>query len=358
MQTDMTTSPSTRRGNRIMYLAGIWSAAYGILGIYWLQGGAGFPFGKNDPGAELSIIKNITIESGSLATIILGFLGAIIALFMTKRSTNRLLQIIFKIFGISMVLVLFLVITDYRLLAAIAYVPVVLLNSLFRWFEEISLAILFPWQVINQIICIIGGIFWASATLVYHRQINGACTYCGRKQNQDANATSVNTFRWGKWATYIAVVIPLIYSITRYAWALGIPLGISADLFKQGQAYNTWIAGSGLATVAVCGSILTLGLIKPWGEVFPGWMLGFAGKKVPPALAIIPATVIAIIITSAGINFSWSLLSGDLSQFAGSENWAAEAPVLFWPFWGISLGIATLAYYYRRRGRCKYCGMI
>lgn len=358
MKTDMTSAPSTRWQNRTKYMAGIWSAIYGILGIYWLQGGAGFPFGKNDPGAELSIIKNVTIENGSLAIIILGFLGAMIAIFMTKRSTNRLLQIASKIFGISLALILFLVITDYRLLAAIAYIPVILANFFIRWHEGISLAVLFPWPVINQIICIIGGFLWVSATLVYHRQINGACNYCGRKENQDANTTSANTLRWGKWATYIAVVIPLIYSITRYAWMLGIPLGISAEVFEQGQANNTWIAGAGLATVAVCGSILTLGLIKPWGEVFPGWMLGLAGKKVPPALAIIPATVIAIIITSAGINFSWALISGKLSIFAGSENWAADAPVFLWPFWGVSLGIATLAYYYRRRGRCKHCGML
>lgn len=29
--------------------------------------------------------------------------------------------------------------------------------------------------------------------------------------------------RWGRTATYIAVAVPLIYCVTRWAWALGIP---------------------------------------------------------------------------------------------------------------------------------------
>lgn len=39
-----------------------------------------------------------------------------------------------------------------------------------------------------------------------------------------------------------------------------------------------------------------------------------------------------------------------------SENWATLAPELLWPLWGVALGTATLAYYYRRRGRCPHCG--
>ena len=40
----------------IGYVAAAWSLAYGLLGLYWTLGGAGFPFGKNDPSAALSIL--------------------------------------------------------------------------------------------------------------------------------------------------------------------------------------------------------------------------------------------------------------------------------------------------------------
>ena len=39
-----------------------------------------------------------------------------------------------------------------------------------------------------------------------------------------------------------------------------------------------------------------------------------------------------------------------------ANNWATVGPELLWPLWGAALGAATLAYYYRRRGRCEHCG--
>jgi hypothetical protein len=31
-------------------------------------------------------------------------------------------------------------------------------------------------------------------------------------------------------------------------------------------------------------------------------------------------------------------------------------PTLLFPVWGVALAVATLGYYYRRRGPCKVCG--
>jgi hypothetical protein len=41
-----------------------------------------------------------------------------------------------------------------------------------------------------------------------------------------------------------------------------------------------------------------------------------------------------------------------------AQNWAALTPGLLWPLWGATLAAATLAYYYRRRGRCERCGRL
>ena len=38
------------------------------------------------------------------------------------------------------------------------------------------------------------------------------------------------------------------------------------------------------------------------------------------------------------------------------ENWGALLPELLWPLWGAALAAAALAYWYRVRGRCRYCG--
>ncbi len=42
----------------------------------------------------------------------------------------------------------------------------------------------------------------------------------------------------------------------------------------------------------------------------------------------------------------------------GTENIniIAEAPTTLFPFWGVALTVATLGYYYRRRGVYETCG--
>jgi hypothetical protein len=137
--------------------------------------------------------------------------------------------------------------------------------------------------------------------------------------------------------------------------ALGIPLGIREAFLREGQVICLWWAGTGLATVAVGGAVLTLGLVQRWGEVFPRWLPVLAGRRVPPVLAIVPAALVSIVVTSAGLMFVRLTLSGTIGRlfpFAGAENWAALAPELLWPLWGVALAAATLACYYRRRGPC------
>jgi hypothetical protein len=37
--------------------------------------------------------------------------------------------------------------------------------------------------------------------------------------------------------------------------------------------------------------------------------------------------------------------------------WATLEPTLLWPIWGAALGVAPYAYYLRRRGQCRHCGL-
>lgn len=143
-----------------------------------------------------------------------------------------------------------------------------------------------------------------------------------------------------------------MYPLTRYAWLLGIPLGIPEDVLREGQATGTWLGGAGLASVAVAGAILTLGLVQHWGEVFPLWMLGLGGKRVPMRLAVVPAVAVSVIVTSAGVSFVRTSLNSQIP----ADSRAVMVPVLLFPLWGVALAAATLAYYLRPRGRCRSCG--
>lgn len=337
------------------YAAVVWSLLYGALGLYWTFGGAGFPFGENDPASHFSILRSATPETTAPVIAVLGLLGTVVAWIMARGHGSGKLRLAILAFAWTLALVLMLIIPDARVLVAAAYAPIVLIGAPFNWPPGNYLDAI-PWPVINQFICIAGGFVWAAAALVYGRETQGACTYCGRTDKGNDWTSPTAAAKWGKWATYIAALIPLVYAATRFAWALGIPLGISEEFLELGQTEGTWGAGAALASVAVAGSILTLGLTQQWGEVFPRWLPLVGGKRVPPVIAIVPAAIIAAMVTTAGLMFirRTALGMGTFSLTGG--DWAALAPELLWPLWGVALGAATLAYYYRRRGPCPHCG--
>jgi hypothetical protein len=57
-------------------------------------------------------------------------------------------------------------------------------------------------------------------------------------------------------------------------------------------------------------------------------------------------------VTSAGLSFLRTFLNSQMPE----HSWTTNGPVLLWPLWGLALAAATLAYYLRRRGRCRSCG--
>jgi hypothetical protein len=153
----------------------------------------------------------------------------------------------------------------------------------------------------------------------------------------------------------VAVIVPLVYAATRWIWALGIPLGIDAQLLESAQLAGATRSGAVLGTVAIGGAILTLGLIRRWGEIFPRWLPLIGGRPVPLALAIVPASTVAILVTAAGLMFWRRTLLGSGTFSLARGDWAALGPELLWPIWGIALGAAALAYYLRRQGQGTPC---
>jgi hypothetical protein len=161
------------------------------------------------------------------------------------------------------------------------------------------------------------------------------------------------------------MVSPVFYALTRYAWALGFPLGMSDAYLRRGQESGTWISGLFLATFCLVGAALMLGLVQRWGEVFPRWMIGLAGRRVPIALAVIPASLASVLLIVGGIGI-WSGLDQMVANVAAAGTEAVGSireviifqlgPTLLFPLWGVALAVATLGYYYRRRGPCSVCG--
>jgi hypothetical protein len=346
-----------------------WSLVYAMLGVFWWRGGAGFPFGiAHDPaGRGVSLLEHARPESTGPVLAVAGLGAAALAVRLALpprrgRHTSGVPVRLLAALGWAVAGLLAVVIPDYRPLLAVIRAPMLLVGAPFGWPEQVRLsqffALFLPWPVLNQILFVAGGLLWAGAALAFRRRVRGACGNCGRGGGTEPGWTSpAAAARWSRWAVAVAVAVPVGYAVTRWCWALDIPLGASrAGLHREAaDSPGIWLAGAMLATMAAGGALLTIGLIRPWGEVYPRWIPYLRGKRVRPRTAIIPASAVALLITSAGLMYLRWLAIGRIHLHP--DTWGFFVPEFFWPVWGVALGLATLAYHLRRRGRCAICGV-
>lgn len=146
----------------------------------------------------------------------------------------------------------------------------------------------------------------------------------------------------------MAAVIPSLYALTRFTW-LVYPLGFDREVWESARADGSLLAGVWLGAFAIAGAVLTLGLTMRWGEVFPRWIPRLAGRPVPVRLAVVPASLVALMVLPAGNSMILHVLSQEHGPAEPASNWGAVGPTFLWPLWGVALGAAALAYYLRRR---------
>jgi hypothetical protein len=155
--------------------------------------------------------------------------------------------------------------------------------------------------------------------------------------------------RWAVVAAHLVPVVVLPSSLWRIPVALGFSMGLSqngATAAVQG-AQGLAILGLTLASEAV--ALLTLGLVRPWGEHVPGWIPVLGGRRVPPAAAIVPAAAGALaLLVIWGDAFRTYLV---LDPFTFSHTgWEVLLVACYLPLllWAPLLAAVTYAYYRRR----------
>ena len=283
---------------------------------------------------------------------------------MLRGLRSGSLRPLFITVGVLLAGVLLLLMIGLELLIALGYLPFTIFTLLTGGDASFYLKEFAQWTVAHQLLCLIGGFLWLAATVSYARRSGDACLVCGRRDGAEGWQASESAARWGRLAVYVAMVPPLFYALTRYAWAIGIPLGMTEEYWRAGQEKGLWISGLFLASFALVGAVVMLGLVQRWGEVFPRWMIGLAGRRVPIALAVVPAALASVLLVVGGI-VTWSGIPQMLANAQSVGMGAAElrgalliqlGPALLFPVWGLALAVATLGYYYRRRGPCTVCG--
>jgi hypothetical protein len=360
---DTLPTPGTRRRRSMWtvwapYAAVLWSMGYGLVALVWTLTGTGYPLGENDPHGTMSLLQDLPSDVGAPLFASAALASVVVGLGMLTAARSPLVARAWRRpaigFGIVLAVVLLFVIPDTRVLAFVGYAPFMIAQAPFDAEVRDRLGEILDGAELNHVAVIVGGFLWLLATLVFARRTAGTCERCGRGAHGAAWTTPAAAARWGRWFVYVAAAIPVVYAATRWIWVTGIPLGIDADFHAEGMADGSLWSGAWLASFALVGSVLTFGLVQRWGEVFPRWMIGLAGRRVPSGLAVIPASVVAVLVTQGSIGLVYSSVRNPFLELT-VDNWAAIGPVLLWPLWGVALGAATLAYHLRRRGTCDLC---
>jgi len=337
--------------HRIVWIAALWAGTYALVALVWTVTGADFPFGTNlhDPASPL---RGLTPGVGAPLFAAILSVTTLALVTMAAPSATRLRgasRAALASWTAVVATALVAVVPTASVLAILGYAPGIIVGAPFGWPADLDYGLIFNWPVANQFWCLGGGTLIGAATVAFLRRTRGACVRCGRVPDREPGR---RLDRWAGWAVGVAVTVPLLYAATRSAWVFDIPFATNrADLNELRANGGQW-AGLALASFAIVGAGLTLGLIRPWGEVFPRWLPGIRGRRVPVTLAVIPATIVSLALVSAGLD----VLTSDLGLTALRRRDGYVLPMTLWPLWGAVLGLATYAYTVRRRGTCPACG--
>lgn len=162
--------------------------------------------------------------------------------------------------------------------------------------------------------------------------------------------------RWAVWAAHAVPLCVLPSSLWRFAMGLGFPVGYTDEALRTDFHIPGWGIAYvlGLSLLSEAAALLTLGLVRPWGERLPDWIPRFGG------IPLKRRTVVVVAGTGAAAMFLlWDvvtlvqLLMGveDDSPGHPTGGWQTLLNLTYLPLmlWGPLLAAVTYSYHRRRR---------
>ncbi|WP_438470997.1 hypothetical protein [Streptomyces asiaticus] len=116
-----------------------------------------------------------------------------------------------------------------------------------------------------------------------------------------------------------------------------------------------WWYVIGLSVFSEALAFLSFGLVAQWGEVWPNWIPGLRGRRVPVLAAVIPAGLgsaallifpYALVMIAFDMKITGEPLGLVIHGWQSVAFWIAYAPLVAW---GPLLAVLTVHYYRRRR---------
>ncbi|WP_017558742.1 hypothetical protein [Nocardiopsis baichengensis] len=337
-----------------------WSAGAALLALAWSAGVLPHPFSREDGVGIGAVLNAFDPAVGSAFMLALGALGAVCATVLVRAPSGVAARAA-SVTALLLAGMIVLVPLHGALLTLLGYTPVVIAAGWAvpglpaSYLEYVTSA-----ESLFLLYSALGAVLWGVSGLAGLRAQRGACGACGRTGDWSAEREErvrAAALRTGRIAVAVAVAASLVYPAIRVPWIFGVYPGLDG-----GQGFTpdpgTLTIGLGLASGAVGGAVLMLGLVQRWGVRFPRWMVGLAGRRVPVPLAVVPASLVALALVSLGkvVPAAWLTGSFFTAQAPGGANLVHEAAFAAMLLWGAALAVATAAYAIRRRAECSACG--
>ncbi|MFF1906252.1 hypothetical protein [Kitasatospora sp. NPDC058218] len=169
--------------------------------------------------------------------------------------------------------------------------------------------------------------------------------------------TAAGVPRWAVLAAYAVTLTTLPSCIWRIAAMIfDAPLLEHDAAAQPSPAFSPgWWYIIALSVVSEALAFLAVGLVAEWGQVWPRWIPGLAGRRVPPLAAVVPAGLGATVLMVFPYAMVMSALGRKLDGESAEVITHGWQTVLFWVSylllvaWGPLLAVLTV-HYHRRRG--------
>ncbi|MDJ0380069.1 hypothetical protein [Streptomyces sp. G-G2] len=152
-----------------------------------------------------------------------------------------------------------------------------------------------------------------------------------------------------RWATLIAHAAPLV-TLPSGLWRIALVAGLPVATEPVRTVGETLYVLS-LTVVSEALALLTLGLVRPWGEIVPRWIPALGGRRVRPLAAVVPAPLGAAALFAlcgwVGYIQVADLAAGSITDTPAQQGLLVlcYVPLLAW---APLLTVSALAYYRRR----------
>ncbi|MEU8611686.1 hypothetical protein AB0C29_27235 [Actinoplanes sp. NPDC048791] len=137
----------------------------------------------------------------------------------------------------------------------------------------------------------------------------------------------------------LAHLVPLTVlpsGVWRTVLGFGFGMGFSPTALEASDIPgwgSAWVFFLTVLTEAL--ALLTIGLVRPWGEVVPAWVPRLGGRRIPPAAVVVPATVGGILLIVIWTFAVGRLFVAEVEGFTGGNGWwvlmvSCYLPALLW----------------------------